>query len=118
MTRTIRLKRVYEPPAGDDGMRILVDRLWPRGLRRAEAHLDHWLKDAAPSPGLRRWFDHRSDRWQEFRRRYRAELRGSAAVRQLLELSAKGDVTLLYAAKDEAHNHALVLAKYLRAAPA
>ena len=115
MTGTIRLKRVYAPPEGNDGIRVLVDRLWPRGLSRAEAHLDHWLKEAAPSPGLRRWFGHRPDRWEEFRRRYRDELRGSAAVQQLLELAAKADVTLLFGAKDEAHNQAVVLAEHLHA---
>ena len=115
MAGTIRLKRVYEPPDAADGIRVLVDRLWPRGLSRAEADLDHWLKDAAPSPDLRRWFDHRPDRWAEFQRRYRDELRGSPAVQQILELASDEDLTLVYAAKDEAHNHALVLAEHLRA---
>ena len=116
MGATIRVKRVYAPPDDGDGVRVLVDRLWPRGLSRADAHLDHWLKDVSPSDELRRWFDHRADRWTEFSRRYQAELLGAEAVRQLLDLSANGVVTLLYAAKDEAHNNAVVLAEHLREA--
>jgi uncharacterized protein YeaO (DUF488 family) len=115
MAGTIHVKRVYEPRDANDGIRVFVDRLWPRGLRRADADVDHWLTDVAPSPGLRRWFGHRPDRWDEFKRRYRAELRGNAEVERLLELAATNDLTLLFAAKDEAHNHALVLARRLGA---
>lgn len=117
MTRRVCVKRVYEPAGDEDGVRVLVDRLWPRGLKRSEANLDCWLKEVAPSSGLRRWFSHRADRWIEFKRRYLKELRRSAALRALRELSASRDVTLLYAAKDDAHSHALVLAGLLRAAP-
>lgn len=115
MSGTIRIKRAYEAAASSDGVRVLVDRLWPRGLKRSEAQLSCWMKDVAPSPELRRWFDHRADRWVEFQRRYRRELNGSESFRQLEKLSASGDLTLLYAAKDRDHNHALVLAQLLRA---
>ena len=110
----IRIKRVYDAPAAEDGRRILVDRLWPRGLTKAAAAIDFWLKDAAPSPGLRAWFGHDPARWLEFRRRYRAELRANpAAVDRLREISAGRHATLVYAARDLDHNHALVLAEYL-----
>jgi uncharacterized protein YeaO (DUF488 family) len=110
----IRLKRIYEPPEADDGARVLVDRLWPRGIRKEEAALTLWLKDIAPSPELRRWFGHDPARWAAFARRYRAELAANApAVDTLRDLAARGPVTLLYAARDTAHNHALVLADHL-----
>ena len=109
--REVRLKRVYEAPAEGDGVRVLVDRLWPRGLKREEAALDHWLKEAAPSPELRRWFGHDPARWDEFRSRYVAELAANpgnlAALRELIRGS--GRLTLLYAARDTDHNHAVVL---------
>jgi uncharacterized protein YeaO (DUF488 family) len=114
MTRAIHLKRAYEPAGKEDGMRILVDRLWPRGLTKAEAHLDLWLKDLAPSTKLRTWFGHRVDRWPEFRDRYLKELRGSPAVDRLLELAADQKVTLVYSARDELHNDAVVLAEHLQ----
>jgi uncharacterized protein YeaO (DUF488 family) len=111
----IRIKRVYDPPSAADGARILVDRLWPRGLRKESARLTLWLKDIAPTPALRRWFDHDPARWSEFNRRYRAELSGNAAaVATLAEILKTEPVTLLYAAHDEEHNHARVLAGYLR----
>ncbi|WP_316251213.1 DUF488 domain-containing protein [Sphingomonas sp. JC676] len=106
-------KRVYEPRAGDDGVRVLVDRLWPRGLTKAEAALDLWLKEAAPSTALRKWFGHRPDRWEEFQTRYLVELRTSSAVSQLRDLAQSGPVTLLYAAKDREHNEAIALAAFL-----
>ena len=107
---TIRLKRAYLPPAPDDGCRILIDRLWPRGLAKADAALDLWLKDAAPSADLRRWFDHDPKKWAEFRHRYDAELvERTDVLRQLHELARKGVITLIYAARDTEHNHALVL---------
>ena len=114
MTR-IRLKRAYDPPSPDDGVRILVDRLWPRGLARDAAKVDHWLKEVAPSAELRRWFGHDPDRWPEFRKRYRAELvRNAAAVAALRELmKAARPVTLLFAAKDVAHNNAVALKEFL-----
>jgi len=111
----IRVKRVYEPATADDGARVLVDRLWPRGLRREAAGLALWLKDAAPSPQLRKWFGRDPSRWQEFASRYQAELQGNPGpVQQLQQLASQGPVTLLYAARDEVHNHARVLADHLR----
>ncbi len=111
----IRIKRVYDPPDASDGTRVLVDRLWPRGLRKENAALTCWLKEIAPSPGLRKWFGHDPERYGEFARRYRVELEGDEdEVARLESLMKRGAVTLLYAAHDEAHNHALVLADYLR----
>ncbi|HEX3762979.1 MAG TPA: DUF488 family protein [Kofleriaceae bacterium] len=112
----IRVKRAYESVARGDGQRVLVDRLWPRGLRKTEAHLDAWLKDAAPSPELRRWFGHDPQRFPEFRDRYRRELRSEPARAALAELSrraARGTMTLVYGARDELHNNAVVLAQEL-----
>ena len=110
----IRTKRIYEPAEEVDGIRILVDRLWPRGLSRKDANIDAWLKDIAPSPVLRKWFHHDPQRWTDFRRRYREELTNNPdAVARINALAANDPVTLLYAAQDENHNHALVLAAYL-----
>ena len=111
-----RVRRVYEPPAADDGVRVLVDRLWPRGLAKDAAHVDEWLKDVAPSPELRRWFGHDPDRFTEFARRYRAELAAPPAghaLARLRDLTGQGPVTLLTATRDVAHSHAAVLAKLL-----
>ena len=111
-----RVRRVYDPPAGDDGVRVLVDRLWPRGLAKDAAHVDEWLKDVAPSTELRRWFGHDPDRFGEFARRYRAELAtppARDALARLRELTAQGTVTLLTATKDVTHSHAAVLTKLL-----
>lgn len=106
----LRLKRAYEPAGPEDGVRILVDRLWPRGVSKADAALDDWMKDVAPSAELRRWFGHDPARWAEFRLRYRAELRRHAPqLDQLRALAAAGTVTLVYAARDEEHNDAVVL---------
>lgn len=106
----IKIKRIYEKPRQDDGRRILVDRVWPRGVKKEQAHIDLWLKDIAPSTELRKWFGHDPDKWLEFRKRYRAELRRNrAAVRQLKQELDKGPVTLVYSARDEAHNQAVVL---------
>ncbi len=111
----IRIKRVYDPASDDDGARVLVDRLWPRGLRKEEAAWSLWLKDVAPSPELRTWFGHDPARFAEFGRRYLAELAANeAAVEPLDEILRRGRVTLLYAAHDVEHNHALVLAEHLR----
>ena len=107
------VKRIYAPASPGDGQRILVDRLWPRGVSKARAHLDAWMKDVAPSTELRLWFDHRPERWAEFRRRYLGELAANPAAGALQQLAAAGPVTLLYAARDEAHNEAVVLAEYL-----
>nr|WP_242111782.1 DUF488 domain-containing protein [Luteimonas aquatica] len=109
----VMLKRVYEPAAGTDGERILVDRLWPRGLAKAEAKIDLWLKDVAPSTELRRWFGHDPEKWAGFKKRYRAELKGSAALSELRALSRRGDITLLYASRDEEHNQAVALKQML-----
>jgi len=114
---TIRTKRLYDPPEPGDGRRVLVDRLWPRGIKKADAPFDEWLRDAAPSTELRRWFAHDPAKWDEFRRRYAKELEAPAAraaVERLKELASRGDVTLLYSAKDEVHNNAVVLREYLR----
>jgi len=114
-TADIRIKRVYEPPGADDGARVLVDRLWPRGVRKDALDMSLWLKDIAPSPDLRRWFGHDPARFADFAERYRLELSGNgAAVEKLLDLVGQGRLTLLYAAHDTAHNHAVVLAEYLR----
>jgi uncharacterized protein YeaO (DUF488 family) len=106
----VRLKRAYEPAAPEDGVRVLVDRLWPRGLRKADAAIDRWMKDIAPSTQLRQWFGHEPERWPEFRRRYSRELQQrAAAVEELRELARGGRVTLVFAAHDEVHNDAIVL---------
>jgi uncharacterized protein YeaO (DUF488 family) len=112
---SLQIKRVYEQPSPEDGARILVDRLWPRGLRKDAAALDHWCKDIAPSAELRKWFDHREDRFDEFRKRYRLELKANPALAEFRTLTRSGKVTLLYAAHDEKVNHAVVLAEYIRA---
>lgn len=112
MTRkaTITIKRVYEKPAKSDGKRVLVDRVWPRGLTKDKAAVDVWLKDIAPSSELRKWFGHDPKRWDEFRRRYREELKDrDACVKALRELTRDGPVTLVYGARDEQHNQAVVL---------
>ncbi|NLD74738.1 MAG: DUF488 domain-containing protein [Chloroflexi bacterium] len=110
----LRAKRVYKDPAEDDGYRVLVDRLWPRGLRKEAARLDEWAKDLAPSDDLRRWFGHDPARWEEFVARYHAELdEHEGAVSALAERAGRGPVTLLYAAKDEAHNNAVALQRYI-----
>ena len=110
----IRIKRVYEPIAAEDGTRVLVDRLWPRGVAKAKAHIDLWLKDVAPSNELRTRFAHDPAKWEEFQKRYIEELKANdTAVHQLRELAGKGTVTLLFGAHDEAHNQAVVLKEYL-----
>lgn len=113
----IALKRVYEQAEAEDGTRVLVDRLWPRGLRKDKADIDLWAKDVAPSTALRRWFGHKPERWEEFEKRYRAELAAPEAQPQvdaLRAMSRKRRVTLLYAARDESMNNAVVLRDYLR----
>jgi uncharacterized protein YeaO (DUF488 family) len=110
----IQLKRAYEPPAAGDGLRILVDRLWPRGVSKAEAAIDRWDKDIAPSTQLRQWFGHDPRRWDEFRRRYTEELHQHAAMlAELRELAGQAPITLVYSAHDEAHNDAVVLREVL-----
>lgn len=113
--RAMQIKRIYESPATGDGMRILVDRLWPRGISRDAAHVDFWHKDIAPSASLRKWFGHDPAKWTEFKARYRAELGSNPeAVSRLAELAQHGPVTLLYAAKDERHNHAIALREFMQ----
>jgi uncharacterized protein YeaO (DUF488 family) len=115
--RDVEIKRIYDPPARSDGFRVLIDRLWPRGVSKPRARLDAWLPELAPSAELRRWFGHDPARWNEFRRRYRAELAKSATlVSSLRDRALDGRVTLLYAARDPAVNHALVLRNFIRAA--
>ncbi|HEV3160507.1 MAG TPA: DUF488 family protein [Xanthobacteraceae bacterium] len=112
--KKIQIKRIYEPPAASDGTRILVDRLWPRGVARDEARVDAWIKDAAPSDALRRWYAHDPAKWPEFRARYIAELKHNPAVVELQNMAAKSKtITLLFAAKDNLRNNATVLKKFL-----
>jgi uncharacterized protein YeaO (DUF488 family) len=114
--RNVRVKRVYDAPSTGDGVRVLVDRLWPRGLPRAEAAIDLWLKDLAPSAALRRWFAHDVRKWNDFRRRYAEELDGKPRnVAALRGAVRRGVVTLLFAAKDTARNNAVALQEYLGA---
>ncbi len=109
-----RLKRAYEPATPEDGVRILVDRLWPRGLSKAEAAIDNWMKDVAPSTELRRWFAHDPARWLEFRRRYKNELRQHAAqLDKIRDLARDNTVTLIFGAHDEERNDAVVLREIL-----
>ena len=110
---SIKIKRAYEPPSPKDGRRILVDRLWPRGLRKDAASLDLWSKDIAPTTSLRTWFDHRGDRFFEFKQRYREELKSNPAVTEVLRQIGRRNATLVYAAHDPAVNHAVVLAEFL-----
>lgn len=107
-----RLKRIYDPPAPDDDLRVLVDRLWPRGVKRAEAQIDVWLKEIAPSAELRKWYGHDREKWPEFRGRYSAELKNGPARRHLEELAKRRRVTLLYAAADRERNNAVVLKEF------
>lgn len=112
----IRLKRAYDEPAAADGKRILVERLWPRGVTKEEADLDGWAKDLAPSADLRKWYGHEVDRWPEFQKRYRAELESAEkedALKQLADQAKHGPVTFVYAAKDTEHNGAVVLKGFI-----
>ena len=110
----IRLKRAYEPSKKDDGFRVLVDRLWPRGVSKSSARIDLWLKEIAPSAALRKWFGHDPLKWDAFRARYFRELqKNPKAVAQLNEIIRNGPVTLLFAAKDQEHNNAAALKEYL-----
>ena len=112
----IRIKRAYEEPDREDGTRILVDRLWPRGLTKEKARVDLWLKDVAPSTELRKWFAHDPAKWAEFRSRYLEELKGNKEQLSLLrQEAAKGNVTLVYGAKDQQHNEAVILQTLLTA---
>jgi len=112
----ISVKRVYEKPAKNDGWRVLVDRLWPRGLTKEAASIDLWMKEVAPSGGLRKWFGHEPEKWSEFRRKYRAELtKRKELLGELKKLEKEhGTVTLVFGAKDEEHNQAVALEEFLR----
>ncbi len=111
---TIRTKRIYEAAAPGDGRRILVDRLWPRGVKKETARIDEWVRDVAPSDSLRAWFGHEPAKWEEFQRRYAAELEANeAAWRPIAKAAAAGDVTLLFAARDIEHNNAVALRLFL-----
>ena len=110
----IKIKRVYEQPSSDDGSRILVDRLWPRGLTKEKAHVDLWLKEIAPSTELRHWFRHDPKKWKNFRGRYETEIRkNDDSIGMLKDIAKKGTITLLYGARDEKHNEAQVLKRFL-----
>lgn len=110
----LKVKRVYEAVERSDGTRFLVERLWPRGMKKEDLKMDAWLKDVAPSDNLRRWFGHDPPRWIEFQKRYQAELAGNPnAWKPILEAAKQGDVTLLYSARDIEHNNALVLKSFL-----
>ena len=111
----IRLKRAYDQPAKNDGRRVLVDRLWPRGVKKEALELDDWFKDVAPSNDLRHWFGHDPERWEEFKQRYARGLQGQQTlVDDLCSTARQGRLTLVYAASDEAHNNAVALKEYLQ----
>ena len=111
-------KRVYDPPAKSDGKRYLVERLWPRGMKKEALRMDGWLKDVAPSADLRRWFAHDPAKWNEFQKRYRAELdQNPQGCRSLVEAARNGEVTLLFSSRDPANNNAIALQDYLAALP-
>jgi uncharacterized protein YeaO (DUF488 family) len=110
----IKIKRAYEQPDRDDGVRILVDRLWPRGLTKEKASVELWLKDIAPSTELRKWFAHDPDKWESFRRRYKTEISHNHDLIKVLKQKAReGTITLIYGARDQKHNEALVLKQFL-----
>lgn len=111
----VAVKRMYEPAAKSDGYRILVDRLWPRGIKKETAAIDQWLKEIAPSTELRTWYHKDKTQWTEFKKRYKAELKDNPALDELKQLLKKHKhITLLYSVKDEEHNHALILAEFLQ----
>ncbi len=110
----IKIKRIYEEAVKSDGTRILVDRIWPRGISKEDAHLDDWIKEIAPSTELRKWFDHKDERFDEFSKKYKIELKDHKDLTDaLLEKAKKKRLTLVYSAKNELHNQAVVLKKYL-----
>src|SRR4051794_40132279 len=116
MHEMLRIKRVYEPAARTDGARLLVERLWPRGLKKEKLKLDGWLKDVAPSTELRKWFGHDPAKWKEFQRRYWSEIDGHpAALEPIPDAQSKGMVTLLFSSRDAAHNNVVALKAYLEA---
>ena len=115
MALDVRAKRIYDPPLDSDGYRVLIDHIWPRGMSHERAQLDEWTRELAPSDGLRTWFDHRPERFEEFRRRYRKELSSqSDRLDELRRRAATEPVTILYAARDRDHNNAVVITELLR----
>ncbi|MBS3649206.1 DUF488 family protein [Pseudaminobacter sp. 19-2017] len=115
MPHPINIKRVYEPAGEADGFRVLVDRVWPRGMTKEKAEVDLWMKDIGPSTDLRKWFSHDPERWEEFRRRYREELaKEPELIEELRGYARKGPLTLVYSAKDEAHNQAVVIREVVK----
>jgi len=112
----VKIKRVYDPPFPDDGKRILIDRLWPRGLKKENAHINEWIKELAPSTELRKWFNHDPEKWGEFRKRFFSELQGKQdAVDVIVNAARKGPVTLLFGSKEERYNNATALKEYIEA---
>ena len=111
--RSVRVKRVYEEPASRDGLRVLVDRLWPRGLSKERAGVSKWLKEAGPSTGLRKWFDHDPDRWEEFKRRYLVELEQGDTLNTLVDLARRRRITLLFGSREERCNNAMALKGFI-----
>ena len=112
----LKIKRVYDPPASDDGKRILIDRLWPRGLKKEDARIDEWMKELAPSSELRKWFNHDPEKWGEFKRGFFKELQGKKAMVDLIgNLARKGTVSLLFGSKEERFNNAVALKEYMEA---
>ena len=115
MAPDVRIKRIYDPPEPDDGYRVLIDHVWPRGISKDRARLDEWARELAPSDELRKWFDHVPERFAEFRRRYRDELAGQAGrIEELRSRATKAPVTITYAARDEQHNNAVVVSELVR----
>lgn len=111
----VGIKRIYDKPDITDGQRILVDRLWPRGVKKSTSNIDVWLKEIAPSDELRKWFSHETEKWEEFKQRYKAELDANKAFKELLKTVKESDVTFVFAAKDVEHNNAVALAEFVRA---
>ena len=110
----IKIKRIYEPHTKSDGYRALVDRLWPRGIKKEEAHIDIWMKEAAPSTGLRKWFNHEPGKWKQFTAKYRAELKQTTAFDELISIiKTHKTITLVYSAKDEQYNQAIALKQFI-----
>ncbi|MDE1874358.1 MAG: DUF488 domain-containing protein [Candidatus Micrarchaeota archaeon] len=110
------VKRVYEKRELADGKRILVDRLWPRGVKRSTQNLDDWMRDVAPSDELRKWFAHDPEKWEEFKKRYKEELRGNKKFYELVDMARKSDITLVYSATDTEHNNAVALSEFVQEA--
>jgi uncharacterized protein YeaO (DUF488 family) len=111
----IHIKRIYEPFSAKDEFRVLTDRLWPRGIKKENAHIDLWLKEVAPTTPLRLWFDHDPEKWKEFRKKYLAELKGSEALKELRACARQNNIlTLLFAAKEEKYNHTVILRELLK----